>query len=94
MRPPLARLIAKAGIAALRPQPITRFGQGGRKPVDEGALVDLLLRVSTLAEAVPEVAELELKPLIATPEGVVLVDARVRVVPPPTGPGPLLRRLR
>jgi hypothetical protein len=29
VRPPLARRIAKAGIAVLRPQPMTRSGQGG-----------------------------------------------------------------
>ena len=70
------------------------FGAGGGKPVDEGALVDLLLRVSALADAVPEIETLELKPVVACAEGVVVGGARVRIVPPPTGPGPLLRRLR
>jgi acyl-CoA synthetase (NDP forming)/GNAT superfamily N-acetyltransferase len=70
------------------------FGEGGGKPVDEAALVDLLLRVGALAEAVPELAELELAPVVASAEGVVVAGARVRLAPPPTGPGPLLRRLR
>lgn len=70
------------------------FGEGGGKPVDEAALVDLLLRVGALAEAVPELAELELAPVVASAEGVVVTGARVRLAPPPTGPGPLLRRLR
>jgi acyl-CoA synthetase (NDP forming)/GNAT superfamily N-acetyltransferase len=70
------------------------FGAGGGTPVDEGALVDLLLRVSALADAVPQIGTLELKPVLAGADGVVIGGARVRVVPPPTGPGPLLRRLR
>jgi hypothetical protein len=31
---------------------------------------------------------------VASAEGVVVTGARVRLAPPPTGPGPLLRRLR
>ncbi|HVF33235.1 MAG TPA: acetate--CoA ligase family protein, partial [Acidimicrobiales bacterium] len=70
------------------------FGAGGGKPVDEAALVDLVLRVSALADALPQIGELELKPVVAGTDGVVVGGARVRVVPPPSGPGPLLRRLR
>jgi nitroimidazol reductase NimA-like FMN-containing flavoprotein (pyridoxamine 5'-phosphate oxidase superfamily) len=42
-------------------------------------LRDTLLRVSRLAEDHPDVAELDLNPIIARPDGVVAVDARVRV---------------
>jgi len=70
------------------------FGAGGREPVDEQALVDLVLRVSALAEAVPQLAELELGPVLATGDGVRIAGGRARIAPPPTGPGPLLRRLR
>lgn len=70
------------------------FGAGGRAPVDEQALVDLLLRVSALAEAVPQLAELELGPVHASTDGVRVGAGRASIVPPPTGPGPLLRRLR
>ncbi len=69
------------------------FGAGG-EPVDEAALIDLLVRVSALAEAVPALAELELRPVVATARGLTIGHARVRLAPPPTGPGPLLRRLR
>ena len=47
--------------------------------VDTGALENLLLRVSRLADDLPEVAELDLNPVIARPDGVVAVDARIRV---------------
>jgi acyl-CoA synthetase (NDP forming) len=40
---------------------------------------DLLLRVARLADELPEMAELDLNPVIAGPEGIVVVDARVRV---------------
>ena len=42
-------------------------------------LRDVLLRVSWLAGDLPQVAELDLNPVIARPDGVIAVDARVRV---------------
>ena len=43
------------------------------------ALEDLLLRVSALVEAHPEIAELDCNPVKALPDRVVVVDARIRV---------------
>ena len=43
------------------------------------ALRNILLRVSWLAGDLPQVAELDLNPVIARPDGVIAVDARVRV---------------
>ena len=40
---------------------------------------DTLLRVSRLADDLPQVAELDLNPAIARPDGVIAVDARIRV---------------
>jgi len=54
-------------------------GVRGASPVDSEALVDLLHRLSRLAEELPEVAELDLNPVIASAAGCVAVDARVRV---------------
>jgi acetyl coenzyme A synthetase (ADP forming)-like protein len=50
-----------------------------RAPADAPALVDLVLRLSRLAEELPEVAELDLNPVLALEQGCVVVDARVRV---------------
>ena len=80
-------------IRAVRLSPLL-FGHGGRPAVDDAALVDLLGRVSALAEEVPELAEVDLSPAWASPRGIVVGAARVRLEPPPAGPGPLLRRLR
>jgi acyl-CoA synthetase (NDP forming) len=57
-------------------------GFRGRPAVDADALVDLLHRLGRLASDLPEVAELDLNPVLATPDGCVAVDARVRVARP------------
>jgi acyl-CoA synthetase (NDP forming) len=54
-------------------------GFRGAAPADAGALVDLLHRLGRLADDHPEVAELDLNPVVASPSGCVAVDARVRV---------------
>ena len=55
------------------------LGQPGQPAADIGALRDTLLRVSRLADDLPQVAELDLNPVIARPDGVIAVDARIRV---------------
>jgi acetate---CoA ligase (ADP-forming) len=57
-------------------------GFRGAPAADTAAAADLLLRVGRLADELPEVAELDLNPVIAGPSGVVAVDARVRVAAP------------
>lgn len=54
-------------------------GIRGAPPVHEEALVDALCRISQLADDFPDIAELDVNPLLALPEGVVAVDARVRL---------------
>jgi acetate---CoA ligase (ADP-forming) len=54
-------------------------GFRGQPPADAAALVDLVLRLARLAEDMPEVAELDLNPVLGLPSGCVAVDARVRV---------------
>ncbi|HEY2936102.1 MAG TPA: GNAT family N-acetyltransferase [Gaiellaceae bacterium] len=50
-----------------------------RAAADADALTDLVLRLSRLAEDLPEVVELDLNPVLALADGCVAVDARVRV---------------
>ena len=54
-------------------------GYRGKPAADADAVVDLLHRLSSLGEDLPEVAELDLNPVLAGPDGCVAVDARVRV---------------
>jgi acyl-CoA synthetase (NDP forming) len=70
-----------------------RFGHRDGPPDGTGALAGTLLRVSRLADDLPEVAELDLGPVIARPDGVCAVDARVRVSPAQRR-DPFLRQLR
>jgi acyl-CoA synthetase (NDP forming) len=69
------------------------LGHRGTPPADTRALADALLRVSRLADDLPEVAELDLNPVMARPGGVTAVDVRVRVSPAEPQ-DPFLRRLR
>jgi len=68
-------------------------GHPATRPVDTPALAEVLLRVSRLADDLPEVAELDLSPVVAGPDGVCAVDVRVRVSPAEPK-DPFLRRLR
>ena len=56
-------------------------GHRGAPPADRAALRDLLLRVAALLEACPRVAELDLNPVLALPQGqgAVVVDVRARL---------------
>lgn len=52
-------------------------GARGRPPADIDALAETLERVSAFAAAHPEVRELDLNPVIASPGGAVAADARI-----------------
>jgi len=54
-------------------------GYRGSVPVDIPSLEDVLLRVSTMVEAHPEILEMDCNPVKVTPQGSSIVDARVRV---------------
>ena len=56
-------------------------GFRGAPPADADALVDLVHRLAALADDLPEVAELDLNPVLARPDGCVAVDARIRIEP-------------
>jgi len=68
-------------------------GWRGAPKADLAALEDLLLRVGRLADNHPEIAELDCNPVLAGPDGAVVVDVRVWVEPP-TPPLPLSARRR
>ncbi|MGH7521430.1 MAG: acetate--CoA ligase family protein, partial [Gemmatimonadales bacterium] len=54
-------------------------GIRGAPPVSFAALTDVLLRVSQLVVDHPEIRELDVNPLLAFPDGVVAVDARIMI---------------
>ncbi len=68
-------------------------GANGARPVDLERLEQLLLRLSRMASDLPQLAEADFNPVLATPGGATVLDARVRLVPR-RPQDPYLRRLR
>jgi acyl-CoA synthetase (NDP forming) len=89
---PLTDLDAGRMWRSLRGAPLLT-GYRGAPPVDVPALEDLLLRVGQLAEDLPEIAELDLNPVLALPHGVAAVDAKLRLMPVGDEPDPTSRAL-
>ena len=82
--PPLDMRLARQVIADTR---VARLMEGfrGRPGVDETAVAEALVRLSQLAADVPQIRKLDLKPLLATPSGLVVLDARMELAA--TSPG-------
>jgi acyl-CoA synthetase (NDP forming)/GNAT superfamily N-acetyltransferase len=89
---PLTEADADTLINSIRSAPLLR-GHRGSPAADLTSLRDMLMRVSRLADDLPEVTELDLNPVIARPDGVVAVDVRIKVAPQ-VPQDPFLRRLR
>src|SRR5262249_42523473 len=51
--------------------------------VDEGAVALVLVKLAQLAADVPEIHEIDINPLLADPDGLTAVDARISVAPLP-----------
>jgi len=73
---PIDRQEASAMVDEIRGRALLD-GTRGRPPVDREALVSLLLDVSRLALAYPEISEIDLNPVILSKEGCTIVDARM-----------------
>jgi acetate---CoA ligase (ADP-forming) len=78
---PLTDLDAREMLRSLRTFPLLQ-GYRGSPASDVAALEDVLLRVSVMVDAHPAIAEMDCNPVVALPEGAVIVDARVRVEAP------------
>ncbi len=80
---PMRPLSARTMIESVRSYPLLT-GVRGEPPSDIAALAEVIERVSQLAVECPDVAELDLNPLIVRPAGlgVIAVDARVVLAPP------------
>jgi len=77
---PLSRWDAERMVEELKGAPLLR-GFRGRPAASLDALAGLLVTVSRLMERRPDIAELDLNPVIAYPHGVVAVDARIALRP-------------
>jgi len=54
-------------------------GARGQEGVDENAFADVIVRLGALVQAAPEIAELDLNPLLGNARAVTAVDARIRI---------------
>ena len=89
---PVTDLDAAEMLRALKLFPLLT-GFRGARPCDVAAVQDVILRVSAMVEAHPEIVELDCNPLIARPDGAAVVDARVRIhEASPTPPVPSVGR--
>lgn len=94
---PLSDVDAREALHELRAAPLLT-GYRGAPTADLAAVEDLLVRIGALADEVPEIAELDLNPVVVRPDGAVVVDVKVRLAPVSPGAAlladPLLRHLR
>jgi acetyltransferase len=82
--PPLNMLLARELVSRTR---VSRLlaGYRNRPPADIDAVCHTLVQVSHLVADLPELAELDINPLLADSRGVIALDARVRVAAPGAG---------
>ena len=77
---PVAESEAKAMTEEIDSAPLLR-GARGRDPADVPAVVETIQRLSQLVTDFPAILELDINPLVATPDGVQAVDVRLTVDP-------------
>lgn len=78
--PPLTDADAASMVREVKSAPLL-LGYRGSEPTDAGAIEELLQRLAALKDDLPEVAELNLEPVLANAEGYSLLTANVRIVP-------------
>lgn len=79
--PPLNLHLAREMMSRTRVAALLK-GYRGRPPADLDAIAVTLMKVAQLVIDFPEVAELDINPLLALPSGVLALDARIRVAQP------------
>ena len=77
---PVSEREAAGMVDDLDSAPLLR-GARGREPVDEDGVVETIQRLSQLVTDFPAIVELDVNPLVATPDGVVAIDVRLTVDP-------------
>jgi acyl-CoA synthetase (NDP forming) len=90
---PITRSDAAQALRSLRIWPLLS-GYRGQPPADVESLVDLIVSIGSLAREVPELAELDLNPVVVGPGGCVLVDVKARLARAKQVDSGVPRRLR
>jgi acetyltransferase len=76
--PPLNEQLARQMLKSLKIYPLLK-GYRGDTPKNMDKLIEALIRMSYLAADYPEIAELDINPLVVTPTDVIALDARIVV---------------
>ena len=84
--PPLDLHLAKAQIDRTR---ISRLLDGGpaSPALDRAAVTQALVKLSQITIDIPEILELDINPIVALPEGLMALDARISLCHPERRPG-------
>jgi len=77
---PVTDIDAQELVRALRTSPLL-FGYRGAPPADVDALEELIIRIGILADALPQVAELDCNPVIVSSSGAIAVDVKILLRP-------------
>jgi len=75
---PVSEPSAREMLNEIDAAPLLR-GARGREPVDESGIVETIQRLSQLVTDFPAIVELDVNPLVATPDGVNAVDVRLTI---------------
>jgi acetyltransferase len=78
--PPLNQRLAATLMGSTRIRSVLNAYRDVRA-IDDNAVIDVLLRVSTMACLLPWIEEMDLNPVLSHPEGACVVDARVVINP-------------
>jgi acetyltransferase len=76
--PPLNESLARRALESLKSWPLLR-GYRGKPGANIDRLIEILMRFSYLVADYPEIKELDVNPLLVTPDEVIALDARVVV---------------
>jgi acetyltransferase len=74
--PPLNERLARRMLESLKIRPLLE-GYRGHTPIHMNRLIETLMRISYLVADNPAILELDVNPLLVTPDGVTALDARV-----------------
>ena len=74
--PPLSERLARRMLESLRSWPLL-CGYRGRPGINVDRLIEVLMRFSYLVADYPEIVELDVNPLLATPHDAIALDARI-----------------
>jgi acetyltransferase len=65
-------------IKSLKSHPLLK-GYRGKEGIDIEEFANVLVKVSALLDAAPEIREMDINPLIGTKKGIYAVDTRIRI---------------